>query len=829
MRLLSAFWWWWWWSCGLGAGAGAAAPPAYDVLDFDWSTITPGANLKWHACYGDGEFQCARLLVPLDWTTANATNTIDTSTVAGSGDEDAVAIAMIKLPAAVPDDDPSFGGTIFTNPGGPGGSGVRHALANAHVMRDIADRPGSHDNDDGDDDDDDDREERRRRGGVSGGRHYEILSWDPRGVLFTTPQVDCFDGDLAARYAADLQRRAMGSLDGGLDVVRRQHARAKGLGHICAHGGTARRRDGSASSSPQRSILPFLSTASVARDMVEMVDRIHELRREEAASAAARPIRGADEERWSQKTIALRDKEQRVKRGDEDGNKLPRIQYWGFSYGSVLGNTFASMYPDRVGRMIVVANLFADGIADADDYMAGTWLTNLQDTEKIVDYFYETCFSAGAEHCPLRRPSDATGADMKARVDALVRSLDEQPAVVVLPDEGNDGDNDDDNDDDSLYDADYIEYGAGKSQQQQQQQRASMTIVTGYEVLSAFRRPVYAPLSSFRPLARALASALDHANYTAILQSQFRRWPPTAPGDDAFCKPGDDKNNNSNRSTSAIMSSEPDAARAILCGDGGAGTARLGPDGLQAYVEALRAQSPTLGPYWATIRFECAGWAVRPRWRFTGPFGTPAPLSLSSAHVEDDDDDRKGEDGDNPDTNTRGDGDEEEEEEEEEEATRGRGGEGGEGRKRGGRPSAPLLFVTSRLDPVTPRRNAHAMAAAHAGAAVLEVDAVGHCGSTVPSRCARAVIRDYLEFGRVVVPTPTSSQTGTANANTNTNTTTIRCAADGFDPWAPPLGPEEEEEEAQVAQEKKGGRRSSRRRIKGPVDLQATWPEGFWV
>ena len=132
----------------LGAGAGAlllapllffgppAAQAAPDVLSFDWGAIAPSPKLKWHACYD--EFRCARLLVPLDWT--------------DPPDGREVAIAMIKLPAVVDDENPTpgsnslspssvFGGTIFTNPGGPGGSGVKFALAEAHLLRDIADTP----------------------------------------------------------------------------------------------------------------------------------------------------------------------------------------------------------------------------------------------------------------------------------------------------------------------------------------------------------------------------------------------------------------------------------------------------------------------------------------------------------------------------------------------------------------------------------------------------------------------------------------------------------------------------------------------------------------
>ena len=373
---------------------------------------------------------------------------------------------------------------------------------------------------------------------------------------------------------------------------------------------------------------------------------------------------------------------------------------------------------------------------------------------------------------------------MKARVDGLVETLNAEPAVVILPEE-------DQNE---------------QQQQQQQQQHVSTSIITGSSLLSAFRRPVYAPAKEFVSLARALADAVDSANYTLVLRAQFQ-WhqPPTL--DDVFChggrspsSPGEGGgNNNNNRSAVLATRSEPDAARAILCGDGGDATARLGPDGLQRYVEELRGQSPTLGPYWATIRFECAGWKVRPGWRFTGPFGTPPPLGIER-HSDT--------------TTTRmtlNPDDDLAEEEEEEDSQQRKKRDGSSG---GGRPSAPLLFVTARLDPVTPLRNAHAMAASHPGAVVLEVDAVGHCGSTVPSRCSREVIRDYLEFGRVDL------------GNGSSNNNTIRCAAE-FDPWGPPAEGEQGVEQDVVEVEgmrRRGGKRTRTRTRSGPVDLLAAWP-----
>ncbi|RYP90469.1 hypothetical protein DL770_003442 [Monosporascus sp. CRB-9-2] len=565
------------WPC-LGVIGVAAATPGVldfpDILDFpsgfefDWDTITPSAKLSYHDCYG--EFRCARLLVPLDWTDPSG--------------EHEVAIAMIKLPAAVADDDPSFGGTIFTNPGGPGASGVLAVLQRAHTLRDITD-------------------------GGDSGRYYEILSWDPRGVLFTTPQVNCYGDDLEARHAAEAQFKDIGPLHASFDVLKRQHARAQGFGKLCEQ------------SAVNGSVLPFLSTPSVVRDMVEMVDRIQELRQQEAGAAAAAG-------NGPQKILGVR------------GEDAPRIQFWGFSYGSVLGNAFASMYPGRVGRMIL------DGIADAYDYMSGTWLKNLQDTEEIVKFLYKTCFEAG-EKCALRRPSDTKWTDMKERVDALVNDLDARPVSIVR-----DG---------------------------------FTSIITGSEVLNVFRPPLYGP-ELFPIVAQALVEALDNGNFTRLLWTQPQRVPRL---DDA-CGPAATPPNG----TVIAMQSQLDVIHAVMCGDGGA-TSRLDAVGLKAYVQELMAQSPTFGAYWARLRLECSGWTVLPAWRFTGPFTTPEPGHGPSA------------------------------------------------------PAAPLLFVSARLDPVTPLRNAYAMSQGHPGSAVLEVDHVGHSGSMTPSNCTAKIIREYLATGRV--------------------------------------------------------------------------------
>lgn len=95
-------------------------------------------ELEWDDC--NSGLQCADMSVPIDWT---------------DEDSESVTIALAKVEA----DDAQ--GTIFVNPGGPGGSGVD--FVEFAVTDDLADS-------------------------------FDVIGWDPRGVGAST-RVECFTDD----------------------------------------------------------------------------------------------------------------------------------------------------------------------------------------------------------------------------------------------------------------------------------------------------------------------------------------------------------------------------------------------------------------------------------------------------------------------------------------------------------------------------------------------------------------------------------------------------------------------------------------------------------
>lgn len=261
---------------------------------FDWTAITPTPDLQYHPCYNN-TFQCARLRVPLDWSNPNTT--ISSSYA---------AIAIITLPATVPASSSSYAGPILINPGGPGGSGTELALTTAAVIQALVDVPGA--------------------------RHYDVVGFDPRGVALTTPAAACYASQFA-RAADGMRADGMPGVlaPGGAEM---KFEMASGVARLCEG------VDGSGGGGAEGGVFRFLSTAAVARDMLEIVERTEEMVRKGNGTG----------------------------KGCGAGGEKAKLQYLGFSYGSMLGNTFASMFPGRVGRMVV------DGIVDGEDYTAGVSL-----------------------------------------------------------------------------------------------------------------------------------------------------------------------------------------------------------------------------------------------------------------------------------------------------------------------------------------------------------------------------------------------------------------------------------------------------------------------
>ncbi|KAJ7327418.1 TAP-like protein-domain-containing protein [Mycena albidolilacea] len=99
---------------------------------------------------------------------------------------------------------------------------------------------------------------------------------------------------------------------------------------------------------------------------------------------------------------------------------LEKIQYCGFSYGSVLGATFASMFPDN-GRLVI------DGVVDSENYFAYEWSNNLIDTNKVWMAFVNGCVAAGPNGCPFFA---SAAAEILASLDKLYASLRARPIPV---------------------------------------------------------------------------------------------------------------------------------------------------------------------------------------------------------------------------------------------------------------------------------------------------------------------------------------------------------------------------------------------------------------
>ncbi|KAI8298343.1 putative hydrolase [Colletotrichum sp. SAR11_240] len=186
---------------------------------------------------------------------------------------------MIKQPANISILDPRYGGEIFLNPGGPGVQGVTMLTGrlNDHLVNAI----------NGEDPD---------------GKVFDLVSFDPRGVGFSTPRISCFD-DLVARQLWHQLGTAYGDVSSqSFDLL---WARARSLEKLC---------DAGNASLEKALFMSTVSTAFVARDLLAMVEKTGAAR-EKRAQEAFTTLHGEDEDLVVPKSLQY-----------QPGKEL--LQYW---------------------------------------------------------------------------------------------------------------------------------------------------------------------------------------------------------------------------------------------------------------------------------------------------------------------------------------------------------------------------------------------------------------------------------------------------------------------------------------------------------------------
>ncbi|KAJ7290748.1 Alpha/Beta hydrolase protein [Mycena rebaudengoi] len=251
---------------------------------FRWDHLRPSTDLKWVDCYSI--FQCARLEVPLDYSDRNVGN---------------AALAVIRLPANVSKEE--YRGPVLFNPGGPGGSGVDALVGIGSSFR------------------------------VLFGNQYDIVSFDPRGVSYSTP--------IATFFKTNAERALW-------------NAATPPEGSLNASG-----------------IFKYMTTDNVARDMLLINQKLG----------------------------------------------FERLKYYGVSYGSALGATFAALFPDKVERIII------DGVLDVNAWFKANLTIEATDADKVLQAFFDGCAAAGPELCAFYKPVLA----------ALTASIRAKPVPVITP------------------------------------------------------------------------------------------------------------------------------------------------------------------------------------------------------------------------------------------------------------------------------------------------------------------------------------------------------------------------------------------------------------
>ncbi|KAJ7685771.1 Alpha/Beta hydrolase protein [Mycena polygramma] len=205
---------------------------------------------------------------------------------------------------------------------------------------------------------------------------FDVVSWDPRGVNMSTPRISCHATEL--RRQLFLLNHESGDLDfyglagsAANQTLLTASARAELLTALC--------RD-AVSDKALRNVV----TVNVARDLEEMRKAIGE------------------------------------------GNLL----YWGFSYGTTLGATYAAMFPNHVHRMVL------DGVVYTPEHYNSLLehaISSGDSTSKTFDGFISSCIKAGPSRCALAKNDTMDASQLRHHVLNLITSLSNTPLPILHP------------------------------------------------------------------------------------------------------------------------------------------------------------------------------------------------------------------------------------------------------------------------------------------------------------------------------------------------------------------------------------------------------------
>jgi pimeloyl-ACP methyl ester carboxylesterase len=318
------------------------------------------------------------------------------------------------------------------------------------------------------------------------------------------------------------------------------------------------------SSSTGQAIGGYVTTAIVVRDMVQIIEA-HGLWR---ATRAEHLLRG----RWDDEARKAKARTRWV-----PGEEV--LNFYGMSYGTALGQEFATLQPHRIGRVVL------DGVVDVQDYTDGGWTTNLNNADAITAKFAQHCIEAG-DGCPISSWA-GPGKDpvlLTSLIYSTITDLKEEPIASIFPED-----------------------------------ESSIPEISTYSD---------AMLTLFLMWYRAAETFPVAASFLADIRARRAQsmWFYHSP---ISCPAAGHKMEDINA-----------VSIAIRCTDAGSQTNTTKAD-FQSTLQTLQSQSPVFSDYWASLPMPCYGFELpepdgQPIWRYPGPFGakTANPILFASSALD---------------------------------------------------------------------------------------------------------------------------------------------------------------------------------------------------